>query len=80
LDNDPAIKDVFQPPGLYQDQSVDIYRNVKVASGKHILSVWMNDDINVDGPTYRFDQPVTLLPAQRLVVSFDAKTNAFSIK
>ncbi len=80
LDNQPAIKDVFQPPGIYQDQSVDVYRNVKVASGKHRLSVWMNDDVNVDGPTHRFDQAVTLLPAQRLVVSFDAKTNAFSVK
>jgi len=80
LDNQAAIKDVFQAPGFYQDQSVDVYRNVNVASGKHLLSVWMNDDINVDGHTHRLDQSVNLLPAQRLVVSFDTTTNEFSIK
>lgn len=80
LDGEPEIEDVFQAPGLYQDQSVDVYRNVKVTSGEHRLSVWMNDDVNVDGPTHRLDQTVNLLPAQRLVVSFDAKANAFSVK
>ncbi len=80
LDNQPAIKDVFHPPGFYQDQSIDVYRNVRIASGKHMLSVWMNDDVNVDGPTHRLEQPVNLLPAQRLVVSFDAMTKTFVIK
>ena len=35
LDGEPEIEDVFQAPGLYQDQSIDVYRNVKVAIGEH---------------------------------------------
>lgn len=73
------VEDTLQAPGLYQDQSVDVYRNVKVPHGEHRLSIWMNDDVNVDGPTYHFEQTVKLRPAQRLVVSFDAKINGFSV-
>ena len=74
-----ASRDVLEAPGLYQDQSVDVYRNVEVPKGQHHLSVWMNDDVNVVGPTYEFETTVTLQPAQRLVVSFDPNKNGFSI-
>lgn len=80
LDNHPVISDIIQAPGFYQDQSVDVYRSVKVTSGKHRLSVWMNNDVNLDGYTHRLEQTVNLSPAQRLVVSFDATTNEFTIK
>ena len=73
------VQDTFQAPGLYQDQSIDVYRNIKVQHGEHRLSVWMNDDVNVDGPTYQFEQTVKLQPAQRVVVSFDAGKNGFSV-
>lgn len=79
LDGELAAREVLQAPGLYQDQSVDVYRSVKVPRGEHQLSVWMNDDVNVDGPTYEFEQSVTLQPAQRLVVSFDPNKNGFSV-
>jgi len=79
LDGELAIQDVFEAPGLYNDQSVDVYRNIKVPQGEHRLSVWMNDDVRVNGPTYQFEQTVNLQPAQRLVVKFDANKNAFTV-
>ena len=79
LNDELAIQDVYQSPGLYQDQSVDVYRNVKVRHGEHRLSVWMNDDVNVQGHTYQFEQTVMLRPAQRLVVTFDANKDGFSV-
>lgn len=79
LDDELKVQDVFQSPGLYQDQSVDVYRNIKVPQGEYRLTVWMNDDVNTDGPTYRFEQTVELQPAQRLVVKFDAAKGGFSV-
>ena len=79
LDGKLAVQEVFEAPGLYKDQSVDIYRNIQVPQGEHLLSVWMNDDVNVKGPTYRFEQTVRLQPMQRLVLRFDANKNEFSV-
>lgn len=79
LDGNLVAREVIEAPGLYQDQSVDVYRNIKVAQGQHHLSVWMNDDINVDGPTFEFQKTVNLQPAQRLVLSFDPNKNGFSV-
>lgn len=79
LDGELAAREVIKSPGLYQDQSVDIYRNIKVPRGEHLLSVWMNDDVNAEGPTYQFEKSVSLQPAQRLVLSFDPKKNGFSV-
>lgn len=79
LNGELAAREVLRPPGLYQDQSIDVYRNIKVPKGQHHLSVWMNDDSNVDGPTFEFEKTVKLLPAQRLVLSFDPDKNGFSV-
>ena len=79
LDGELAAREVIRAPGLYQDQSVDVYRNIKLPRGEHVLSVWMNDDVNAEGPTYQFEQSVSLQPAQRLVLSFDANKNGFTV-
>ena len=79
LDGELVAKEVIRAPGLYQDQSIDIYRNIEVPHGEHLLSVWMNDDINVEGPTFRFEETVSLQPAQRLVLSFDSTKNGFTV-
>lgn len=78
LDGELVAREVLESPGLYQDQSIDVYRNIRVPRGEHRLAVWMNDDVNVEGPTFRFEQVVSLQPAQRLVISFDAKQNGFT--
>ncbi len=79
LDGNVVVKDVLNAPGLYQDQGVDYYQNIRVPAGTHTLAVWMNDDVNTSGPTYQHEQTVSLSPAQRLVVTFDAKGEGFSV-
>ena len=78
LDDRLVTRDVIQAPGLYNDQGIDVYRNFKVSAGKHRLSIWMNDDVNVEGPTYQHEQAVSLQPAQRLVIAFNSERDGFS--
>jgi hypothetical protein len=79
LDGELAAREVLEAPGLYRDQSVDVYKSVKVPHGRHSLSVWMNDDVNVEGPTFRFEDTIVLKPAQRLVVTFNQNEAGFSV-
>ena len=79
LDGNLVTREVIKAPGLYQDQSMDVYRNVNVPRGEHLLSVWMNDDVNAEGPTHQFEKSVSLQPAQRLVLSFDSTNNRFTV-
>ena len=78
LDERVIANDVFEAPGLYNDQSVDVYREFKIPAGRHRLSIWMNDDVNTRGPTYTFERELEMYPAQRLVVGFDARGSGFS--
>ncbi|GJL81345.1 MAG: hypothetical protein DHS20C01_09790 [marine bacterium B5-7] len=80
LDDEPVTRLTIDAPGLYQDQGVDVYRDIITEAGRHHLSIWMNDDINIEGPTYRFDKTVNIEPMQRLVVSFDANSGGFSLQ
>ncbi len=80
LDDEVATRMDLVAPGLYKDQGVDVYRDITAAVGEHRLSVWLNDDVNVDGPTYRFERAIELQPAQRLVVTFDATRGGFYLK
>ncbi len=79
LDGELAAKVTVESPGLYNDQGVDIYEDIKASTGPHLLSVWMNDDANVDGPTYQYEDQIELHSAQRLVVAFDSKKDGFSV-
>jgi hypothetical protein len=79
LDDAVLAREVIEAPGLYNDQSVDVYRNFEVPAGSHRLSIEMNDDVNVDGPTWQHRQTVSLRPAQRVVVAFEPERGGFSI-
>ncbi len=80
LDDKPIVKKLVKAPGLYEDQAVNIYHSVKVNSGDHNLVVWMNDDVNREGYTYRHEQKLTLQPEQLLVVEFDNGAKKFTFK
>jgi len=71
LDGEPVADMYLKAPGLYDDQGVDVYRDVVTVAGSHRLTVRMNDDVNADGPTYVLDTTVTLEPQRRAVVSFE---------
>ncbi|MDZ7751017.1 MAG: hypothetical protein U5S82_04995 [Gammaproteobacteria bacterium] len=78
LDGEVFAREVIQPPGLYRDQRIDVFREVTAREGAHRLSILMNDDASVEGPTYRLQDTVVLRPAQRLVVAF-SKAQGFYI-
>jgi len=80
LDGKLLIREVAQPPGLYNDLGIDIYRSAKVPAGEHSLTVRMNDNVRVEGPTYTHEETVTLKPAQLLVVNFNSETGKFYIQ
>ncbi len=80
LDGKLLVKEVAHPPGLYKDLGVDIYHNVKVPIGTHRLEVRMNDDVNVQGPTYTYEETIELEPGQLLIVNFDSDAGRFFIE
>lgn len=80
LDGKPLIREVADPPGLYNDLGIDIYRSAKVPAGEHTLTVRMNDNVRVEGPTYTYEETVSLEPAQLLVVNFNSETGSFYIQ
>ena len=80
LDGKPLLEEVARAPGLYHDLGVDIYRSAKVPAGTHTLTVQMDDNVRVPGPSYTHQETVTLKPAQLLVVDFNSETGAFVIQ
>lgn len=80
MDGKVIYRHTAPPLGLYKDQGIDIYQNIKVPVGEHRLFAWVNDDINVDGPIYTLEQDVNLKPEQHLIVEFKSATGSFTIK
>jgi hypothetical protein len=80
LDEQLASRVEIESPGLYNDQSIDVYREIVTRAGEHRLIIRMNDDVNVEGPTYVFDELIQIQPSQRVVVSFDATQDGFSLE
>ena len=80
LNDETLIEEIAHPPGLYSDQGVDIYRSVKVPAGEHLLSVRMNDNVRVEGPTRTLDRKVNLTPGQLLVVDYNSENLEFVVK
>ncbi|MDH5572012.1 MAG: hypothetical protein OEY89_09620 [Gammaproteobacteria bacterium] len=80
LDDHVLYSKVVQPHGLYKDQGIDVYESIKVPAGKHILNVWINDDVNVDGPMYKHTQPIELKPEQHMIIQFISDSSSFKIK
>jgi hypothetical protein len=79
LDDELIMEKVVDAPGFHQDQGVDVFHRTKVPAGGHQLRVFMNDDVNVKGPTHRLIKDVTLLPEQQLMVDFNAEKGEFFI-
>lgn len=80
LDDKQLTKVVLQPSGLHKDQGVNMFQSIKVKAGKHNLRLFMNDDVKVEGPTYKFEQSVTITPEQLLLIDFDAGSGGFFLK
>jgi len=80
LDEALLTKNVLEPLGFHKDQGVSLFKSIKVKAGEHVLRVWMNDDVNVDGPTYEYKENINLKPEQRLLLDFDSGKKEFFVK
>jgi len=79
LDNELLSKHEIEAPGLHNDQGVDLFQRVKVPAGNYQLQVLMNDDVKVEGPTYRFEKNISLKPEDQVLVDFNANSGGFYI-
>jgi len=79
LDGKSVIAKNVKSPGFHKDQTIDIFESIKVPSGKHLLSIKMNDSVRVEGPTYTHKQDINLEPAQLLVIQFDSAAGKFTL-
>ncbi len=80
MDGKVIYNKIAPPLGLFKDQGIDIYQNIKVPAGKHHLLVWINDDVKVKGPTYRLEQDISLKPEQHMIIEFNSSAGKFIIK
>jgi len=80
LDDKLLTEVVLQPSGMHKDQGVNMFQSIKVKAGKHNLRLWMNDDVKVEGPTYKFEKNVTIKPEQLLLIDFNAGSGGFFLK
>ena len=80
LDDKLLKRTELEPPGFHNDQGVSLFQRIKVKAGEHQLRVWMNDDINIEGPTYKYEQAINLKPEQQLLLDFDAGSGGFFTK
>jgi hypothetical protein len=79
LDGKVIFSKTAKPLGLYKDQGIDVYENIRAPAGKHKLTAWLNDDIKVEGPIYKHEQDIMLVPEQHLVIEFRSEIGGFNV-
>ena len=72
-----ALKETFEPPGLYKDLGVEIFYTTQVPVGKHTVIARMNDDVNVEGFTHVDEAEIELTQGKILVVEYKPDQNKF---
>jgi hypothetical protein len=70
LDGKTLYRETVPATGLHRDGISSMYQRFTVPAGSHHLQMRMNDDVAVDGYTWKFDQDIQLQPAQVMVASF----------
>ena len=80
LDEKLVNKEVLEPLSIHKDQGVSFFKQIKVKAGQHELRVWMNDDVNIDGPIYVYKEKISLKPEQLLLLDFDSGKKKFFLK
>lgn len=77
LDDHVALKETFEPPGLYRDLGVEVFYTTKVPVGKHRVIARMNDDVNVEGFTHVDEAEINLTQGKILVVEYKPDQKKF---
>jgi len=70
IDGDTLYQAAVPASGLHSDGVSSMYHRFNVPAGGHQVQLLMNDDVAVDGPTWRLEQTIQLQPAQVMVASF----------
>jgi hypothetical protein len=70
VDGETLYRATVPASGLHNDGMSSMYQRFAVPSGNHQLRLQMNDDVNIEGPTWSLEQDVELAPAQVMVASF----------
>jgi hypothetical protein len=70
LDGNTLYEATVPASGLHSDGVSSMYQRFTVPVGRYQLSLQMNDDSAVDGPTWELEQEIELAPAQVMVISF----------
>jgi len=70
MDGEMLLEVTANPTGLFGDGSVDIFRSVRVPTGRHTFEVRMNDNVRIDGYTHQASHEAELERARLLVVDF----------
>ncbi len=73
MDGEELFNITAQPPGLFADGSVNVYRSVKVTAGQHHFEVKMNDSVHLQGSRFVASQNIKLEPAQQLLIDFNSE-------
>lgn len=79
LDGESVFAETLQPRGLHKDGRASAYRRLSVPAGPMTVQVKLRDDVRVDGYQFERTAEVELLPAQVLLIDFDAEVGQFEI-
>jgi hypothetical protein len=79
LDGKIIYNKSMQPPGIYNDGSINVYYSSRIPAGKHHFQIKMDDSVRVEGFNHSVEQDVDIKPAQIMLVEFD-QLKGFSIK
>jgi len=79
LDEQRIYRETFEPPGLFQDGSIDVYYRGKMPAGEHHIEVKMDDSVRKKGFNHSIEKNISIDPAHILLIEFDS-VKGFSIK
>ena len=79
LDNKTIFDVALDPPGLFEDGSVDVYYSGRIPAGKHRFEIKMNDSVRNPDFSHTFDREIEVAPGQIVLVRFDLE-NGFTIQ
>ncbi len=75
MDDQPLLKTVANPPGLFGDGGVDIFLYATVPAGEHHFTIRMNDSVRIkEEYNHTYEKTAQLAPAQLLFIDFNPET------
>ena len=73
-------QDTLPPSGIWADGKASIYQRIEVPTGRHEVSIGMNDSGGSDDFDTTTSASVDMRPGRNLVIQFDEETEQFLIR